>query len=49
MNIFRRVNDNPRCEQPSTRQATSEEHYTTCNTPLDASGDCENASSHVEL
>lgn len=38
-----------RCEQPSTRHATSAEAYTTCDTPLDERGECSEASDHVEL
>lgn len=37
-----------RCESPSTRNATSATHYTTCNAVLDGDA-CPEAGDHVEL
>jgi hypothetical protein len=38
-----------RCGAPSTKNATSAEHYTTCPGVLDEHGDCPEAGSHVQL
>ena len=37
-----------RCQERSTKNATSAEAYTTCEGVLDEHGQCSEASSHVE-